>query len=243
MAAPLLNGVRRSRVRNKAAIEEELRRLVARELHDRVAQTLTGMLVEVENFKAEEVGWPDVVEQLDKVQNSTRQVLHNLRHLLQDLRGEEKAQGGLEEAVRTLARSFSAETNINVEVIVEPRWPNVLTRQAYLNLYRIIEEALANVRMHSRARHAEIRLEPYSDSEVSLVVSDDGRGVDTNGSRPMGHGTLGMKERAVLLDGRLSIVSQSGIGTSIRAVFPTGHLVPKDLIPSTELLMRSEVLA
>src|SRR5437660_6384017 len=73
----------------EAAIEKDVRRLLARELHDRVAQTLTGMLVDVENFKSQPVAWDDVITQLDTIQSSTRQVLTNLRQLLHDLRGEE----------------------------------------------------------------------------------------------------------------------------------------------------------
>lgn len=244
MASPLFAGDSRAYVLDVAGIEEEVRRVVARELHDRVAQTLTGMLVEVENFKAEEVGWADVVQQLDKVQSSTRQVLQNLRQLLHDLRGEEAIEGAFLDAVNALAGRFSEQTSIAVEVSMSPRWPTLLARQASLNLHRIIEEALANVRMHSDATHVEIRFEPYSESEVSLVVQDDGRGVDTDQSRPMGLGTVGMKERAVLLGGRLTIHSGwPGPGTTVRAEFPRASLVPKEVSPSKEILIRSEVSA
>jgi two-component system sensor histidine kinase DegS len=244
VASPLFAGDGRAFVSDVAGIEEEFRRVVARELHDRVAQTLTGMLVEVENFKAEEVGWADVVRQMDKVQSSTRNVLQNLRQMLHDLRGEETIEGGLLEAVSALADRFTEQTGVAVEVTTSPRWPTLLTRQASLNLFRIIEEALANVRMHSDATHVKIRFEPYSESEVSLVVQDDGRGVDTDLSRPMGLGTVGMKERAVLLGGRLAIHSGwSGPGTTIRAEFPRDSLVPNEVSPSTEILIRSEVSA
>ena len=77
------------RASSRAAVEQDVRRLVARELHDRVAQTLTGMLIDLENFKTEPVAWDDVLRHLDTIQDSTRYVLTNLRQLLYDLRGEE----------------------------------------------------------------------------------------------------------------------------------------------------------
>jgi len=243
VASPLGSGDRRSRAREQAVIEEEVRRLVARELHDRVAQTLTGMLVDVENFKTEEVGWVDVVRQLDKVQSSTRQVLYSLRQLLHDLRGEATASDGFVDAVRGLVSRYSERTGITPELNVLPGWPEIFTRPAYLNLYRIIEEALANVRMHSGARHVRIVLEPRSSSEVALMIRDDGRGLDTDEARPLGLGTVGMRERAVLMGGQLTIESEPGVGTTVHAVFPQSHLVPKVVSPSTGILTPSEVPA
>src|SRR6516165_6045778 len=68
---------------------EEVRRVVARELHDRVVQTLTCMLIDVENFKSQPVGWDDVVHEMDTIQGSTRHVLNNIRQVLHDLRGND----------------------------------------------------------------------------------------------------------------------------------------------------------
>lgn len=225
------------------AIELDVKRQVARELHDRVAQTLTGMLVDVENFKSEEVSWADVVRQLETVQSSTRQVLQSLRQLLHDLRGEGTIEDGFGEAVNALVSRFSQQTEIDAEVRLSPRWPPLLGRQAYLNLYRILEEALANIRMHSAAKHVQIAFEPYSESEVTMVISDDGRGVDTDQSRPMGLGTVGMRERAVLLGGQLRIESEAGVGTTVRAVFPRALLLPKDTVLPADLLTAREVPA
>jgi len=230
-------------VDDAALIEQELKRLVARELHDRVAQTLTGMLVEVENFKAEEVGWADVVQHLDRVQTSTREVLRNLRQLLHDLRGEKETEDDFTHTVEVLANRFALRTGIEVDLTISARWPRVLPRHAQLNLYRIIEEALANIRMHSEARKAHIALQTSSSGELALVVRDDGRGLDTDQSRPVGLGTVGMRERALFIGGRLTIESQQGSGTTVRAIFPTETLLPQDHSPSTEMIIGNEVLA
>ena len=233
MAAQPFAGRGGARTGRRTAVEQDVYRLVARELHDRVAQTLTGMLVDVENFKAEQVGWEDVVTQLDTIQSSTRQVLSSLRQLLHELRGEEQLGDSFVDALGTLITRFEQRTTISTRLEVRPGWPQTLTAPASLNLYRIIEEALTNVRQHSGARSVRIVLEPLPDDRLALVVGDDGRGVDTDPSRPMGFGTVGMKERALFLGGQLRIESEAEGGTQVRAVFPTVHLVaqPERSIP------------
>jgi signal transduction histidine kinase len=178
------------------------------------------MLIDLENFKTEQVGWSDVLRQLDTMQDSTRQVLSSLRQLLHDLRGEEVVGDGFVHAVGTLVARFEEKTDISVQLTVLPGWPEMITQPASINLYRIIEEALANVRMHSGAHEVRIVLQPDSDDHVSVLIGDDGRGLDTDGSKKMGFGTVGMRERAMLLGGRIRIDSQEGDGTTVLAVFP-----------------------
>ena len=208
----------------QAGVEEKVRRLLARELHDRVAQTLTGMLVEVENFKSEQVGWQEVVQQLDLIQTSTREVLSSIRQLLHDLRGEDVLGGSFAEVVKAAVVRFERQTGVAVRIEVKDGWPAALNPAASVNLFRIIEEALANIRMHSGAVSVHIVLEPLPADEVGLTVTDDGRGVDTDPARPTGFGTIGMRERAMFLGGRLWIESQAGSGTTVKAVFPKALL-------------------
>lgn len=237
MATPPMAANVKARARTRqAAVEEDVRRLVARELHDRVAQTLTGMLIDLENFKTEQVDWTDVLRQLDTIQDSTRQVLNNLRQLLHDLRGEEAVGESFVNAVGALVSRFEEKTRISAQLTVLPGWPELITQPASLNLYRIIEEALANVKMHSGAHEVRIVLQPDSDNQVSVLIGDDGRGLDTDGSRRLGLGTVGMKERALLLGGQIRIESQDGAGTTVRAVFPKELLTAKvSRIPNTIL--------
>jgi signal transduction histidine kinase len=229
----------------QAAIEKNVRRLVARELHDRVAQTLTGMLVDVENFKSQQVSWEDVIQQLDLIQTSTRLVLNNLRQLLHDLRGEELVGDTLVDALSALVTRFEQKTSIATELEVRPGWPDSLTSPASLNLYRIVEEALANVRMHSGARTVRVVLQKYSQDEVALVVEDDGRGLDTDPSRLVGLGMVGMRERALFLGGQLRIESEAGTGTRLQVVFPKSQLVrtAEHLAPSAEFSLAGRLSA
>ena len=90
----------------------EIRRALARELHDRVAQTLTSMLIELENFKIEQIGNQSVLREVDVLQESTRDVLSNLRHVLYDLRGHAGTEEGFVDAVRALLIRFQEKTHV-----------------------------------------------------------------------------------------------------------------------------------
>jgi signal transduction histidine kinase len=211
---------------HETAAEEAVRKMVARELHDRVAQTLTGMLVDVENFKSQQVGWDDVIRELDTIQSSTRNVLASLRQLLHDLRGgEDHVSEAFIDAIQSLIVRFEERSGVSAKLEVGSGWPRRLSPPASLNLYRIVEEALANVRMHSDARHVRVALEARPDNQLAVTVEDDGRGVELDAQRPLGLGTIGMRERAVILGGQLCIESEPATGTRVCAVLPMAGVV------------------
>jgi signal transduction histidine kinase len=205
----------------------EIRRALARELHDRVAQTLTGMLIELENFKIEQTGRQSVLRQVDELQESARGVLSNLRHVLYDLRGQTGREEGFADAVRALLVRFQERTQVTAILLsVSPSGPANLRSPAALNILRIIEEALANVRMHSGAKSVEVALGQAESGQLAVEVKDDGRGTDTDGGRrELGLGFLGMRERALILGGRLEVESVVGTGTTIRALLPLEQLI------------------
>jgi signal transduction histidine kinase len=113
---------RRGRTRAQLA-DVDLRQLIARELHDRVAQTLTSMLIDLENFKAEQVGRKSVLRQMDDLQGSTRQVLNSLRQLLYELRGTPSVEESFSEAVRALVERYRHRTSMAVSLTILPGWP------------------------------------------------------------------------------------------------------------------------
>ncbi len=208
------------------ASADEIRRLLARELHDRVAQTLTTMLIELENFKVEQTGRPSVLRQVDELQASARGVLSNLRHVLYDLRGQTGREEGFADSVRALLVRFQERTQVKANLSVSPSWPANMRSPAALNILRIIEEALTNVRMHSGANSVEVALGTAEGGQVAVEVKDDGRGTDTDGGRrELGMGFLGMRERALILGGRLEVESVLGAGTTVRALLPLEQLI------------------
>jgi signal transduction histidine kinase len=205
---------------------DELRRVLARELHDRVAQTLTTMLIELENFKVEQTGRQSVLRQVDELQDSARGMLSNIRHVLYDLRGLNGREEAFADAVRSLLVRFQERTQVNTVLSVSPSWPANLRSPAALNLLRIIEEALTNVRLHSGATSVEVALGGTEGGRLAVEVKDDGRGTDTGpGRSDLGLGFLGMRERAMILGGRLEVDSVLGVGTIVRALIPLEQLI------------------
>lgn len=211
---------------DESARSDEIRRALARELHDRVAQSLTTMLIELENFKVEQTGRQSVLRQLDELQDSTRDVLSNLRHVLFDLRGESGIEESFLDAVRALLTRFQERTQVKVLLSVSPSWPARLRSQTALNILRIVEEALTNVRLHSGADQVEVALGLGLDSQLAVEVKDDGRGAQSGaGARTPGMGVLGMRERATILGGKLEVESVFGGGTTVRAILPMEQLI------------------
>ena len=209
--------------------EAAIRQSLARELHDRVGQTLTTMLVELENFKVDQVGRESVLRQVDVFEDSTREVLNSLRALLYELRGEVGVEDALVMSLGSLVSRFEEKNRIVANLTVLPGWPEVLKSSAALNVYRIVEEALSNVRLHSGARAVRVVLGVHSETELAVTVTDDGRGVDTHDSRPLGLGMVGMRERALILGGRVWFESQNGDGTTVRATFPRIGVIAEEL--------------
>src|SRR5437588_8737292 len=200
--------------------ESEVKRNLARELHDSVAQILTLMVVDMENFKLDQAGQHQVVSRVDSLQESTREVLHNLRQVLYDLREEPSTDSSFVQQVGTLLRRFERSTGITSKLQVSTSWPSRLSAATAHNLYRIVEEALNNVRLHSGAGEVDVHLAATSDGVV-LTVQDDGRGLQsTDESRRQGMGVMGMRERAVLLGGELDIISDGSGGTTVKAIVP-----------------------
>jgi signal transduction histidine kinase len=204
----------------------DVRRALARELHDRVAQTLTAMLIDLENFKMDQLGNQSVLREIAALQESTRDALKNLRGVLYDLRGQSDIDENFTKAVCALVGRFRDKTRLTVTLSVAPSWPSELPPQAALNLYRIIEEALTNVRLHSAATLVEVALGLAFDNQLAVEVKDDGRGADTEAGRSVpGLGLIGMRERASILGGRVEVERVLGRGTTVRAILPRKQLL------------------
>ena len=202
----------------------EVRSALARELHDRVAQKLATVLMDLEVFKTEQVGQDAVLNRVDLVQGSMREVLGSLRDLLHELRDESVGfSGDLHEGLSTLLGNFERRTGIETSLIVKPGWPARTRPAAALQLYRIAEEALINAGRHSGAKQVRVTLSPVGDNQLCMSIADYGRGFDES-SIVAGMGTLGMRERAVLIGARLWIDAFPGYGTTVQVNLPREQL-------------------
>ncbi|HEX2173231.1 MAG TPA: GAF domain-containing sensor histidine kinase [Dehalococcoidia bacterium] len=206
----------------RLARAEERTRL-AREIHDTLAQGLTGIALQIEGaLRHLESNPARARERLERALATARESLAEARRSVLNLRAAPLAGRPLAEALAALGRSFATQTGIRVHVRAtgDPALP--LNVEA--ELFRIAQEALTNVRRHARASEVDIVLRADA-ARISLAIRDNGRGfaVDAGRRARAGsghHGIVGMRERAKLLGGRLRIESRPGGGTTVRAVAP-----------------------
>jgi two-component system sensor histidine kinase UhpB len=205
---------RRDSARRALLVQEGERRRIARELHDEVGQTLTGVMLQVEGLAGT---IPEQFrEQLDELRETARQGTEEVRRIVRQLRPEALEDLGLQSALAALATAFGEQARVRVERRLENVPP--LSEEHELVVYRIAQEALTNVARHADASEVELRLE-CSDEQVILTVRDDGRGLPSGAFRSS-HGILGMRERAMLIAAHLTITRPPSGGTEVRLAIP-----------------------
>jgi two-component system sensor histidine kinase UhpB len=151
---------------------------------------------------------------LHQAQTTARQGLQETRHALTTLRASPLEDLGLELALRQLAEGAATRAHLALTWQVPAPFPRLPPDQEQ-NFYRLAQEALANVVHHARARRLTVALVCHPET-TELRISDDGVGFDPATAGTTGHyGLAGMRERALLLGGDLTIASQPGAGTVI----------------------------
>lgn len=203
---------------------------IARELHDELGQVLTSVKIELAGLcrKCEVAGGSDaggaqagageLSRRLDDAVDFVRRVSSELRPPVLDRLGLAAA---LEWQVRELEARTGLAVVLEITGVDEP-----IDDMASITLFRIAQEALTNVARHADATEIWVELRA-TDGELALVVRDDGKGIEPRTAEDAGSlGVLGMKERALLANGRLEIRGEPGAGTTVVVTLP--RVEPKE---------------
>lgn len=218
----------RQRLRDVAAralgAAEEERKRIARELHDETAQRLAALLLRLRLLR----GAADSAALgggLDGLRVEIGDVLEGVRRFARGLRPPALDDLGLRLALESHARAVAEASGVAIE-FAPPGEPvdNLLSTDAELALYRIVQEALSNAVRHSGARRVRLRVAREGD-RIIASIADDGRGFDParpSAAEGAGLGLFGMRERAAYLGGEVEIRAAPGAGTEVVAVIPLG---------------------
>jgi signal transduction histidine kinase len=196
---------------------EEERSRIAREIHDDYQQRLAFLAIDLEEL-AENIGRSptEVSQKLHELWNRVGELGADLHDLSHSLHSSTLETLGLVAGVRAFCEEFAGQQELHVDFEYE-NVPRAIPGEIALCLFRIAQEGLRNVKRHSGADRAEVRLEGLA-QELHLSVSDRGRGFDSNGGSPSGGiGLRSMEERLRLLGGNLQIYSRPMEGTRIDA--------------------------
>jgi two-component system, NarL family, sensor histidine kinase DegS len=206
--------------------QEAERRRIARELHDGVVQSLTALVKDLEYFRKRRLStegevYQDVTQKLEAWQELARDSLLSMRETLGELRHSPKPDFAMESSVQQLLDELCS---VGYTIIFECEdWPTNLPYAYASNLYSIIRESLTNICKHAQA--SKISIFMFSDEgllHVSVIDNGVGMGLSTPIHSENGYhqGLIGLRERADMLGGRLTIVSAPDRGTRIDVEVP-----------------------
>ena len=197
------------------SVQEDERRRIARELHDDVTQKLAMLGIEfglihrdvAEANSAGERKLAGLHEQILRLSEDVRQLSHQLHPSVLE-------HSGLGPALEAYCREMAKQTGIQIRTVTRDL-PRQLPQTIGIGLYRIAQEAVRNIVKHARATSASVTLSGGGNS-IRLAIIDDGCGYDAGAPEShRGIGLVSMQERARLMDGKLTIDSHPGEGTSV----------------------------
>jgi two-component system, LuxR family, sensor kinase FixL len=198
---------------------EDERRRIARELHDDTAQRLATLILRL-RMLAHEQDASVRITLTDEIRQELVETAEEVKRISRGLRPPELEEVGLALAVRAHVRTLRERLGFEVEAELDEVDP-FLDLTGKLAVYRIVQEALSNVRRHADAGRTGLRLH-VDEGHVVAEVTDDGRGFDPTSRMEFdrGLGLVGMRERASMIGGRLVVESAPGAGTTVRAFVP-----------------------
>ncbi len=215
--------------------EEEVRRCIARDLHDTVGQSLLSLMLELHN--AAEETTPVSPQRCHRLFQQTRALLEEVRRLARGLHPSVLDDLGLSAALGRFTDEYARMHALQVDVYLQGVTTHRLPRPLETTLYRIAQEALSNVVKHAHARQVSVLLEQQP-TQVQLIIEDDGQGFDVEQTRAesLARGQLGLsniRERASLFGGTVTVESAPERGTTLYVQIPlTADYHGQDTSPS-----------
>lgn len=202
-------------------VQEEERKRIARELHDETSQAMATLLLAIETSL--KTASAEAKDRLVRMKAMADRTLDSIHHLIFDLRPSVLDDLGLASALRWSAESHLEPMGIDLTFEVSG-FERRLRPEVETTVFRIGQEAISNIARHAEAESVTIAI-AFCEKTVSLEVVDDGRGFEFEGvtgaaQGPRGLGLLGMKERAALLNGTLTVDSEPGKGTRVIVEIP-----------------------
>lgn len=216
-----LTAAREMLVRQLVSAQEGERQRIARELHDQLGQHIVGLSLGLARLATTTVDG-EQRELIDLLRRQADLLGKDVHTLAMQLRPSALDHLGLAAALRAYAEEVAERSGLDIDVQCEPWDEGGLKSELQTGLYRIAQEALTNIVKHARARHVSVILERDRET-IRLIVEDDGRGFDVrqlNRSEDGGLGLAGIRERASLLGGNVTIESAAGTGTTIFVRIP-----------------------
>jgi len=201
-----------SRLRTVGADEERTR--IARDLHDRIGQSLAYLAFELDRIVSVEAKGDHVGPALDQLRSDVRGVIREVRDTLYDLRTDVSDSSDMAETLEAYAARIRERSNLKVELHTDrdARLPLLQERE----MWRIAQEALTNVERHAAATEARV-LWRCNGEAAALEVADNGRGFPMGrAGRLDSYGLMGMRERASSIGATLEVMSEEGKGTRVR---------------------------
>jgi len=209
------------------AIREEERRVIAREIHDQVGQALTALKLDIGWLRSHASG-PDAAaidERARAAEELIDQTVETAQRISATLRPAILDDIGLAAAIAWQARDFQQRAGVACDLDLPDAGPTLEPAIA-LCLFRITQEALTTVARHARATRVHMGLTAGGENVV-LTVADDGRGVTAEElERPTSLGIIGIRERALAVDGVVNITGLAGKGTTVTVRVPTAAVRP-----------------
>ena len=202
------------RLRTMGADEERGR--IARDLHDRIGQSMAFLAFEIDRLIKHHGEGKEIDGALDQLQNDVRSVIREIRDTLSDLRTDVSDDKGLEDTITDFAARVAERSGLQIDVEIDA--PDRLPIMQERELWRIAQEAIVNVERHADATTASVRW--ISDGENGVLeISDDGRGFTIGESgRVDSYGLVGMRERASSIGASMEVATSTGGGTLIRCL-------------------------